>query len=63
MKIEIAVVRNGFMLKLEAQPSKSDPLGARNPHAGEWFARDAIDLLGRIAEAVHYSCDDTVFSE
>lgn len=61
MNIEISMVRNGFMLKIKSAPTPGDPLAQSNLHSGEWFARDVIDLLGRIAEAVHHSYEDQTF--
>lgn len=51
MKVEISMVRNGFLLKLDPGPSARDPLGQGND-AGTWFCRDTTDLLGRIAKSV-----------
>ena len=59
MKVEISAVRNGLLVKIEIGPTANDPLAQRLEHAGTWFAQDAVDAIGRIAEAVRDSYPPT----
>jgi hypothetical protein len=59
VKIEIGVIRNGLMVKIEYGPNASDPLAQRQL-SGEWFARDTTDAVGRIVEAVKREYDPIV---
>jgi hypothetical protein len=61
MKVEITTVRNGYLLNIggTAMLSAANPLGQlpMKNFEGPWFCRDHVDLMGRIAEAVHQYCD------
>jgi hypothetical protein len=51
MKIEIKVIRNGWLVDFQSLPTSSDPLGQRGPQ-GVTFADTKEAICGLITEQV-----------